>query len=602
MLVEAPMGEGKTEAAWLTHLLLRERLGHRGLYLALPTRATGNAMFTRVLDFLRSPVLRESVRRNVDFQLLHGSSSLNAEYKNLRLNGIHDNDDAGKNADADGGVRAGEWFTQKKRALLSEYGVGTVDQALLSILPVRHNFVRMWGLANRVVVLDEVHAYDTYTTKLIVTLVEWLVELGSSVILLSATVPPKFRRDIAACLGTTIPEPEKEYPRLTVFTKNSSARQIHFDANEEGRRGVRVERLGTDVPELSARLTNFPKGTALALVNTVDRAQKLYSSLSSGNGELLREEGFIVGKRLADGSEIYLFHSRFPADERQRREERILKEFGKNAGRDGRKILIATQVAEQSLDLDFDFMISDLAPTDLLLQRAGRLWRHKRGDRDAAEPVLAVSGLAGDAPSDFGKPLWWGAVYREDLLLLSWVQWRGLESVMLPDDIDRLVTAVYEKDTSAIPVPPEWEERYQKAEDEAEGEILAHGSLAAMAGVGHPDEFFALTESGIVFDDDDVLLGGSKKKAATRLGDMSATAIVLSADSDMTKNPEELYCRVLPITRKPIIVKLHARGVPREWSRSSLLRNAYPFTLNSDGFWTEDSSVRLDPELGLCYG
>lgn len=563
MLVEAPMGEGKTEAAWFAHLLLRGRLGHRGLYLALPTRATGNAMFARVLDFLRSPALRESMRRDVDFQLLHGSSSLNPEYRNLRLGAIHENEGAGTDAGTDGGVRAGEWFTQKKRALLSEYGVGTVDQALLSILPVRHNFIRMWGLANRVVVLDEVHAYDTYTTKLIVTLVEWLVELGSSVILLSATVPPKFRQDIAACLGVTLPEPEKAYPRLTVFTKDSPVRQIHFDASEDGRRTVRVERLGTDVSELLTRLADCPEGTALALVNTVDRAQKLYSLFPAG--ELIREESAVVGKRLADGSEIYLFHSRFPADERQQREARILKEFGKEAKRGGRKILIATQVAEQSLDLDFDFMISDLAPTDLLLQRAGRLWRHRRGDRNAAEAVLAVSGLAGDEPPDFGKPLWWGSVYREDLLLLSWIQWRGMKSVELPDNIDSLVATVYEsedidavvtatyKNDGKIDISEELKSRYTAAKNEAEGKILAHGSLAAMAGIGHPDEFFALTESGIAFDDDDVLIGGSKKKAATRLGDMSVTAIVLSADSDLAKNPKELYCRAWPITRKSII-------------------------------------------------
>lgn len=608
ILMEAPMGEGKTEAAWHAHLLLREneKLGHRGLYLALPTRATGNAMFTRVLDFLKSPAMRDNIRRNVDFQLLHGSSSLNSEYKNLRPGGIHENENAGTNADADGGVRAGEWFTRKKRALLSEYGVGTVDQALLSILPVRHNFIRMWGLANRVVVLDEVHAYDTYTTKLIITLVEWLVELGSSVILLSATVPPAFRRKIAECLGADLPQTEETYPRMTVFTKNSPARQFHFDACEDGRRIVRVERLESDVSALYVRLTDFPKGAALALVNTVDRAQSLYQLFP--DGERIYEGTSVVGKRLADGSEIFLFHSRFPADERQRREERILKEFGKNAGRNDRKILIATQVVEQSLDLDFDFMISDLAPTDLLLQRAGRLWRHKRGDRNAAEPILAVSGLAGDEPPDFGKPLWWGAVYREDLLLLSWLQWRGLESefVKLPDKIDALVTAVYEE---KIPVPPTLEGRYEKAKDEAEGKILAHGSLAAMTGIGHPDEFFFLTKSGIAYDDDDVLLGGTKKSAATRLGDTSVTAVIIPHGERFDPNipvdasaAEMLFYRALPVTRKSIIVKLREKGIPKGWQCSSLLRNAYPFILDADGCWTESPPVRLDPELGLCYG
>lgn len=591
MLVEAPMGEGKTEAAWHAHLLLRQRLGHRGLYLALPTRATGNAMFSRVLRFLRSSALRDIVKRDVDLQLLHGSAGLNKEYKNLRPGEIYEN----KNAD--GGVRAGEWFTQKKRALLSEYGVGTVDQALLSILPVRHNFIRLWGLANRVVVLDEVHAYDTYTTKLIITLVEWLVELGSSVILLSATVPPDFRRQIADCLSAELSESEEAYPRLTVFTKNADVRQFHFDPCEDGRRAVRVERLDADVDAIADRLKTFTEGAALVLVNTVDRAQRLYRLFPAG--EPIHESEDVVGKRLADGSAIHLFHSRFPADERQCREERILREFGKESTRSGRKILIATQVAEQSLDLDFDFMISDLAPTDLLLQRAGRLWRHRRERRPTLEPVLIVAGLSGDEPPIFDEPLWWGAVYREDLLLLSWIQWRKLVSVKLPDDIDRLVTDVYEKNVS---VPPELEERYRKAEDEAEGKTLAHGTLAAMAGIGHPDEFFESLASDIVFDDDDVLLGGTKKSAPTRLGDTSVTAIVIPAGAGLDPAAvEKLYCRALSITRKSIINKLHAIGIPKEWIRSSLLRNAYPFTCNPDGSWTEEPSVRLDPELGLCY-
>ncbi|MEP7347077.1 MAG: CRISPR-associated endonuclease Cas3'', partial [Gemmatimonadaceae bacterium] len=155
LLIEAPMGEGKTEAAFLAHLELQRRFGHRGMYIALPTKATGNAMFTRTLNFLRS----QRATRSLDLQLLHGGKLLNEEFQQVRLSGIHDIKEGGE-------VRAAEWFTHKKRALLSEYGVGTVDQALLPILPVRHNFVRLWGLANRVVVLDEIHAYDDYTGTL----------------------------------------------------------------------------------------------------------------------------------------------------------------------------------------------------------------------------------------------------------------------------------------------------------------------------------------------------------------------------------------------------------------------------------------------------
>ena len=166
-------------------LELQRRFGHRGLYVALPTKATGNAMFKRTLKFLR----HQGTDRKLDLQLLHGAALLNDTFQNLRLSGIHDPATGGE-------IRAGEWFTHKKRALLSEYGVGTVDQALLPILPVRHNFVRLWGLANRVVVFDEIHAYDAYTGTLLIHLLRWLLALGSSVVLLSATLPPSIRRKV----------------------------------------------------------------------------------------------------------------------------------------------------------------------------------------------------------------------------------------------------------------------------------------------------------------------------------------------------------------------------------------------------------------------
>ncbi|MGD0275357.1 MAG: CRISPR-associated endonuclease Cas3'' [Syntrophales bacterium] len=217
LLVEAPMGEGKTEAAFFVHLELQRRFGHRGIYVALPTKATGKAKFERAMKFLRS----QAADRKIDLQLLHGAALLNDSFQNLRFTGIHDPETGGE-------IRAGEWFTNKKRALLSEYGVGTVDQALLPILPVRHNFVRLWGLANRVVIFDEIHAYDAYTGTLLIHLLRWLLALGSSVVLLSATLSPTIRRKLAGVVNATFPEQEEEYPRLSVFSPGEDVEQRHF--------------------------------------------------------------------------------------------------------------------------------------------------------------------------------------------------------------------------------------------------------------------------------------------------------------------------------------------------------------------------------------
>lgn len=602
LLIEAPMGEGKTEAAWFAHLELQRRFGHRGLYLALPTQATGNAMFERTLAFLN----RQAGDRVLDMQLLHGGSLLNDNFQQLRLAPVYDEDDR-KGAR----VRAAEWFTHKKRALLSEYGVGTVDQALLPILPVRHHFVRLWGLANRVVVFDEIHAYDAYTGTLLIHLVRWLLALGSSVVLLSATLPPAIRRKLAECVSASLPEREADYPRLSVFGGGSVA-QAHFAADPTRRQTVRIEPIGPGLDEMQVALAErlAGGGMGLALVNTVQRAQELYALFPEG--EPLHWGGEQVGKRLNDGTEVYLFHARFPATLRMAREAAALALFGKPEedapARTGRRILIATQVAEQSLDLDFDLIASDLAPIDLLLQRAGRLWRHPRGSRPLAQPVLLVAGLAGAAPCDFGRPLWWNAVYAESTLLQTWCLLRedGRETITLPDDIDVLVRAVYEEE---VVLPAELQERQDKALADAEGDDRAEAQEAHRAIMGLPDDASWDDPARFVLYDDDDPFVHRTLTAQTRLGDESLTVIPLwPADGfdpctmPTAEQAKTWTLRALRVGRKGIVKRLTSQGLPEPWQQSPWLRNCFPFCLDEHGAWLADPSVRLDAALGLTYG
>lgn len=595
LLVEAPMGEGKTEAAFYAHLELQRRFGHRGLYVALPTKATGNAMFKRTLTFLQS----QGTNRSLDLQLLHGGALLNDTFQNLKVSGIHDPETGGE-------VRAGEWFTNKKRALLSEYGVGTVDQALLPILPVRHNFVRLWGLANRVVVFDEIHAYDAYTGTLLVHLLRWLLALGSSVVLLSATLSPSIRRKLADVVGSDLPEPEKPYPRLSIFCPGEEERQKHFEADPARRLTLRLHGLSPDLPDMRAALERHlvSGGMGLALVNTVQRAQGLYRIFP--DGEPLEREGQYVGKRLPDGTEVFLFHARFPADRRQKREDQALETFAEGANRTGRKILIATQVAEQSLDLDFDLIATDLAPIDLVLQRAGRLWRHARTSRPLSEPILLVAGLAGDEPPSFGKPLWWGKVYREDILLRTWILLREgqREALILPDEIDTLVQNVYEEQ---VEVPELLVERMNKAV-RAEGDAIAHRQQANMAIIGLPDDASWNDPAKFVLYDEDEPGVHRTLMAQTRLGEDSVVAIPLWSEDNFVSEATPDFVqskawllRAVRLTRKSVVRKLRQIGVPQGWKESSLLRNCFPLTLNADGRWEEDATVRLDEDLGLVY-
>jgi CRISPR-associated endonuclease/helicase Cas3 len=595
ILIEAPMGEGKTEAAFHAYLELQRRLGHRGLYVALPTRATGNAMFDRTLKFLRSLC----PGRYLDCQLLHGGVFLNESFQNIRISGICGNEREGE-------VRASEWFTHKKRALLSEYGVGTVDQALLPILPVRHNFVRLWGLANRVVIFDEIHAYDAYTGTLLEHLIHWLLALGSSVILLSATLPPEFRRRISELAGAELPEHESAYPRLTVFG-SGKATQSHFEADESRHLSVTLEATSHEIDEIGSVLCERLKdseGAALALMNTVGRAQDLYKRFPEG--EPLLRDGSRVGKRLRDGTDIFLFHARFPAVLRKKREDEVLDVFGKEGQRRrGRKILIATQVAEQSLDLDFDMVLTDLAPIDLVLQRAGRLWRHARGKRPLDTPCLLVSGLIGEEPPSFGKPLWWGKVYREDILLRTWCLLKPLATIVLPDEIDGLVRAVYEEE---ITVPDSLVARMEDTL-QCTGELIAKRNQAHRAIIGLPDDA-SWNDPGkyIKADEDEPGLHPSLI-AQTRSGEPSVIAVPIFAEDGFSaselpdaEKARTWFLRCMSVSRKGVVTKLAAEGVPEGWRKSPLLRNCYPLLLDTEHRWGKDAGVFLDDELGLVYG
>lgn len=346
-------------------------------------------------------------------------------------------------------------------------------------------------------------------------------------------------------------------------------------------------------------------GMGLVLVNTVQRAQDLYRLFPEG--EPLEREGERVGKRLSDETEVFLFHARFPAERRQKREDHALEAFGESGSRAGRKILIATQVAEQSLDLDFDLIATDLAPIDLVLQRAGRLWRHARKVRPVSEPILLVAGLAGDAPPSFGKPLWWGAVYREDILLRTWSLLRDgqRQDLTLPDEIDSLVQAVYEEQ---VDVPESLRERLEKALVAEEGEAIAHTGQAHQAIIGLPDDASWNQPERFVLYDEDEPGAHRTLMAQTRLGDDSVVAIPLWPEDGF--HPEvtpafalakSWFLRALILSRKGVVKKLQVLRVPEDWKQSSLLRNCFPLLLDAEGRWAEDATVRLDDDLGLVY-
>lgn len=612
------MGEGKTEAALYAHLRLQAANHHRGLYVALPTQATGNAMFRRLQRFLAErAVARGAAARPLDLQLLHGATLLNRDFQSIivRSNLPEDAKEAADSPDSSQeGVRAAEWFTNRKRGLLSEYGVGTVDQALMAVLNTKWQFVRLWGLANRVVVLDEVHAYDTYTGTLLESLVRWLHALGSSVILMSATLPTAKRRALLAAYGAEEAE-NPPYPSIT-HVAGGIARSETFVGRDQPT--LAVQSVPAEMPALANLLRDLARdgGCVACIVNTVQRAQELYEALRGD----------------AEASGLQLFHARYPADERLTRETLVLDTFGEDTDehpvtRPQRAILIATQVVEQSLDLDFDALVTDLAPIDLILQRAGRLHRHARPPESRhshRQPVLYVAGLTADATvPDFGASEY---IYERYVLLRSWLVLQGRERIALPGDIDRLVQAVY-----SMPDPddlaPELRETLRQTHAALANREGAAGGAAAYAVFGEADETGWLgVPNHVHLDDntDDPQADDDRPLPRTRQGKPSVTVIPVHAHAGRhyldTAHTQEVrftgtiarataidyYRRSVRLSRYQVVSGI-ARHLEEEhlsptgWRKEPLLAHSYPLVLRDGRAMVGGLAVRLDPELGIVY-
>lgn len=589
LLVEAPMGEGKTELAFLAHLRLQALNDHRGLYLAPPTQATGNAMFHRTLTFLQG-----FVEGHADIQLIHGGAAMHEDVLRLR-------DIDGSRTES---IAVSAWFAQRRRPLLSPYGVGTIDQALLSVLNVKHHFVRLWGLANRVVVLDEVHAYDTYTSGLIGALLRWLKALGSSVVLMSATLPTALRAELVRAWGVDSAElPELAYPRV-IIADDDGVRGEQFAARPLA--PIALLGLGETLEGLAEQALGLVAegGCGALIVNTVDRAQKLYG--------LLQE-------RLQGSIRVLLFHARYPADERAERETLILKHFGRNGARPERALVVATQVIEQSLDLDFDFMLSDLAPVDLLLQRAGRLHRHDR-TRPAshAQARLWVAGLLPEKFPEL-KETAWGYVYDPYILARTWALLRRVSSLELPADIDHWVQKVY--DTAPLPEDIE-ADIATRIETAFFGEHIAQTQFRrqqylniVIDATSTPAEAYVGKPEGHEEGEEGDAIG---LKNQTRLGPDTITVIPVDVDGNewATGQGEKfpptqvvtdaiarhLYQRQIRISRAALVRHFQAVDATPAFREHPLLRNIYPLPL-TDGVYVgvEGLCVRLDQHLGLVY-
>lgn len=620
VILEVPMGEGKTEAAMYFADHWAATSGQHGIYFALPTQATSNQMFTRVREFLQS---RFADTAFVNLQLAHGAAALSDDYTQLRMQAqqlfaptdVYDNQSRDP---AHGAVIASEWFAAPKRTLLASFGVGTVDQALLAALQVKHGFVRLFGLANKTVIVDEVHAYDTYMSTLLARLLEWLGALGTPTVLLSATLPRAKRRELLSryALGAgwhLSTEPEQPYPCLNwISAAGAGAEHVGISTTS---RSLALCWVNGELPHhdedpfaLAEALSQALRdgGCAAVICNTVDRAQRVYTALKR----------YFPGIADDGEPELDLLHARFLYAERQRRERRVLTRFGRgdDTSRPHRAVLVATQVIEQSLDLDFDLMVSDLAPVDLLLQRSGRLHRHAENDESRppslSSPTLWISEAPLDADAmpvfDRGD----ATVYEPHILLRTWLALQDRDAILVPEDVETLIEAVYDEErVCPVEASEALRARWETTLAEARKEATGAEARARRCYIASPDDESLFTMPSLELDEDNPR-AHETIQAATRDGDPSVQVVVLDAPTAAAFKPSAtptlagvkalLNCSV-SLSRKGLVQLLVEQDPPSGWARSAWLRHHRLIALDSTGCAVlgDRYLIHLDPDLGL---
>lgn len=535
MIVEAPPGSGKTELALAaTEVLMRAR-GLQGVFIALPTQATTNAMFERVVGWLTSILGDEPQRLGI--QLAHGKNSLNDSFMKLLDKGtspleVHDDEE-------DMGLHASRWMGQRWRSTLSPVVVGTIDQVLLAALRSRHVLVRHLGLMGKVVVIDEVHAADEYMETYLEAALMWLGMYGIPVVLLSATLPPARRQALLKAYqrgrGTTADGADLAdgvigYP--VISTVSSSGIGTH-EASGESEATKRIIPTRVRSPEEIATLLEqelSDGGCAVVIRNTVREAQETYDAV----------------KKVFGRDQTTLLHSRFLAAERAARDRLMLELFGKDGGRrPARHVVVATQVIEQSLDVDFDLMLTDPAPMDLVLQRIGRLHRHDRGNRPAglreARCLVLVEDLAA-TPWTFSSGTDYVYSRHSVLRMLGILADQGQIAVSEPIDYARLTALAYH-DTETVG-PPQWASALEEAlaaRDQKNAQSRMKASIWCLDGANIPrwkapklEEKF---QGNAATGDDKYGPAIASARAAIRDGEDQIPVLVVALDPELGNAP-----------------------------------------------------------------
>ncbi|MFJ1975298.1 CRISPR-associated helicase Cas3' [Streptomyces sp. NPDC087903] len=544
MVIEAPMGEGKTEAALAVAEVFAARSGAGGVFFALPTMATGNGMWPRLLEWLDRLPAEGGLRHSV--HLAHSKAALNEDFAGLLARGGRvaavDVDAAPVSGPGQGARSAGAevvahaWLRGRKRAMLASFVAGTIDQLLFAGLKSRHLALRHLAVAGKVVVIDEAHAYDTYMSVYLDRVLSWLGAYRVPVVVLSATLPAARRLQLVEAYagtsqaGVESAAADRAYPLLTAVAPGGVA-VVRCPEASARTTDVRVERLPDELDVLAGRLEVelADGGCVLVVRNTVKRVLETARVLRDRFG----------------ASAVTVAHSCFVDVDRAARDSDLLRRFGPPGTTtdrpEGRHIVVASQVAEQSLDVDFDLLVSDLCPVDLLLQRMGRLHRHQRG-RDqkewparlrTARCLVTGADWSGEVPAPVrGSVAVYGgyALLRSAAALLPHLAVGMPRAVRLPADISPLVQGAYGPEPG---LPPSWTQALAEARgrfDRHRADQEQRAAVFRLGDVGRPGRpLFGWVAAGV--GDADDTRGG---RAQVRDSRESLEVVVVQRRSDGT--------------------------------------------------------------------
>lgn len=587
-IIEAPTGEGKTEAAWILADYLITKKQKKGAYFAMPTQATSNQMFSRVLNFIRERYPEGSMAP----YLLHGNAPFSKAVKNLKSKSGSDDQDLSLVVD--------QWFLPKKRTLLAPFGVGTIDQALMAVLPSRHFFIRLFGLANKVIIFDEIHAYDTYMDTLFIRLLTWLRAIDCDVILLSATLPAKKRREFVKAYTGKEQEINPKYPAL-LFASQDDHKIIDRIQTEEKNPVTLKMNFSWDVKYI---IDEFKAngGCFAVICNTVNRAQEVYNSIA--------EAGIV------DEENLILFHARFPFFQREKIEKKIETLFGKDSTcRPKASIVIATQVIEQSLDLDFDRIFSDMAPIDLLIQRMGRLWRHNWKNRPFEHPCFTIMMNMNDQKPDFSS---YSKVYAPYILLRSYLVLKEKNVLYIPRDVQPLIEEVYGNEETGI-FGADWETDLGCLKEDLEEDMAKQEHSAGQKLLYEPDDESLFSSTNTFLNDDEDPGYHDALRATTRLIRPSVNLICLVKEGDslrtldgLLKIPldrcleqeeiEKLLLNKITISNSAIVQHFLKKPVPSRWEKAGPLRWCRELIFHKGEYKiNEKLSIFYDVHTGIQY-